>query len=189
MTGSNVSCKVCLALSYFVCEISIFWFARIIWGSLGNFLQMSLYNSYCCPLSNVHSCNDNYLFLCFKRELQVRLACNQHLISCKHTACVETLVYKKWLTIYGTFKVPVPKGHLINVLTLGQTRIIIMHYLIIDGSHCQQYKWLIFFAVVSRLVTIYYLPVCFSTSVCGVLFCGGRLAASTPRRQVLWRWH
>ena len=44
------------------------------------------------------------LFLCFKYELQVRLVCNQHLLSWKHTACLETLVYQKFLTIYGSFK-------------------------------------------------------------------------------------
>ena len=43
------------------------------------------------------------LFLCFKYELQVRLVCNQHLLSWKHTACLETLVYQKFLTIYGSF--------------------------------------------------------------------------------------
>ena len=26
-----------------------------------NFLLMSLYNRYCCPLTNIYSCNDNYL--------------------------------------------------------------------------------------------------------------------------------
>ena len=44
------------------------------------------------------------LFLCFKYELQVRLVCNQHLLSWKHIACLETLVYQKILTIYGSFK-------------------------------------------------------------------------------------
>ena len=44
------------------------------------------------------------LFLCFKYELQVRLVCNQHLLSWKHTAWLETLVYQKFLTIYGSFK-------------------------------------------------------------------------------------
>ena len=44
------------------------------------------------------------LFLCFKYELQVRLVCNQHLLSWKHTGCLETLVYQKFLTIYGSFK-------------------------------------------------------------------------------------
>ena len=43
------------------------------------------------------------LFLCFKYELQVRLVCSQHLLSWKHTNCVETLVYQKFLTIYGNF--------------------------------------------------------------------------------------
>ena len=47
------------------------------------------------------------LFLCFKYELQVRLVCNQHLLSWKHTACLETLVYQKFLTINGSFK---PQG-------------------------------------------------------------------------------
>ena len=48
------------------------------------------------------------LFLCFKYELQVRLVCNQHLLSWKHTACLETLVYQKFLTIYGSFKQRIP---------------------------------------------------------------------------------
>ena len=43
----------------------------------------------------------NYRFdCCFKYELQVRLLCNQHLLW-KHTACLETLVYQTFLTIYG----------------------------------------------------------------------------------------
>ena len=44
------------------------------------------------------------LFLCFKYELQVTLVCNQHLLSWKHTACLETLVYQNFLTIYGSSK-------------------------------------------------------------------------------------
>ena len=50
------------------------------------------------------------LFLCFKYELQVRLVCNQHILSGKHTTCLETLVYQKFLAIYVTlttfFKYP-----------------------------------------------------------------------------------
>ena len=44
------------------------------------------------------------LFLCFKYELQIKLVCNQHQLSWKHTARLETLVYQKFLTIYGNFK-------------------------------------------------------------------------------------
>ena len=48
------------------------------------------------------------LFLWFKHELNVRLVCNQHLLSWKHTACLETLVCSKWLRIHGNFNVYVP---------------------------------------------------------------------------------
>ena len=60
------------------------------------------------------------LFLCFKYELQVRLVCNQHLLSWKHTACLETLVYQKFLTIYGSFKLKVLATWSVSPVSFGR---------------------------------------------------------------------
>ena len=66
------------------------------------------------------------LFLCFKYELQVRLVCNQHLLSWKHTACLETLVYQKFLTIYGSFNP--------SMLAYRLFREVSLHWSVKDGE-------------------------------------------------------
>ena len=57
-------------------ELSYKWLKRVYDLQMclkSNFLQMPLYNSNCCPLSNIYSCNDNYLC---KPETNIVQICN-----------------------------------------------------------------------------------------------------------------
>ena len=73
------------------------------WCGTPNFLQMSLCNSYCCPLSNIYSCNDDF---CANQENNLfRYGVLSHLCSHKKSE------WFMWLWLWG---IPVKMSH--NIL-------------------------------------------------------------------------